>query len=115
MLQTRLWMGAILILLTVGMLVVDQHLAPWYPFLFVFVVGLSLAACHETVNLLGRERTLHTTSLFGGLLALALANWLAHAPWVGGESPWSVIAGVFASIVLAVFLAEMAALRSPRD
>ena len=42
MLRTRLWMGAILILLTIGVLLVDAHLAPWYPFLFLLVLGLSL-------------------------------------------------------------------------
>ena len=41
MLTTRLWMGAILIVLTIGMIVADQHLPPWFPFLFVFLLGLS--------------------------------------------------------------------------
>ena len=56
MLKTRLWMGAVLIALTIGMLVGDQHLAPWFPFLFMFQLVLSMAACHELVNLLGRQR-----------------------------------------------------------
>src|SRR4051794_34339175 len=51
MLQTRLWMGTVLVLVTAGMLVFDQRLAPWFPFLLVFVLGLSLAACHELVSL----------------------------------------------------------------
>ena len=41
MLRTRLWMGAILILLTVGMLTLDQRFSPWYPFLFVFFAALA--------------------------------------------------------------------------
>src|SRR5947209_8271161 len=44
MLRTRLIVGAVLAALVVGMLVIDRHLAPWYPFLFVFVLGLALAS-----------------------------------------------------------------------
>ena len=32
MLRTRLWMGAVLVALVVGVLVVDQWLPPWFPF-----------------------------------------------------------------------------------
>src|ERR1700730_2138716 len=52
MLRTRLWMGAILILLTAGVLVADGHLAPWYPFLLILVVALASVACFETRGLL---------------------------------------------------------------
>ena len=50
-LQARVLIG-----LTVGMLLADEHLPPWYPFLFLWVVGLSLAACHEFIRLLGPNR-----------------------------------------------------------
>ena len=56
MLRTRLWMGTILIGLTVGALVLDQRLAPWYPFLFVLVLLLTLVGCHELLRLLGTTR-----------------------------------------------------------
>ena len=56
MLRTRLWMGTLLIVLAVGALVVDQQFAPWYPVLFVLVLGLSLAACSELLHLLGATR-----------------------------------------------------------
>ena len=49
MLKTRLWMGAILIVLAVGALVVDQWLAPWYPFLLLLVLGRPL----KTLTFLG--------------------------------------------------------------
>ena len=45
MLRTRLWMGAVLIALTVGVLVFDQRFDPWYPFLLVFLLALGLLAC----------------------------------------------------------------------
>ena len=52
MLRTRLWMGAILILLTVGMLTLDQRFHPWYPFLFVFFAALALLGTVELLALL---------------------------------------------------------------
>ncbi len=115
MLQTRLWMGTILVLLTVGMLVVDQHLAPWYPFLFVFVVVLSLGACKEMVGLLGRERPVHPVALYVGVLAFAAGNWVAHAPGIAATNPWSLLAGLFAGLVLLVFVLEMAVFQPPSD
>ena len=56
MLRTRLLVGAVLAALVVGMLVIDRHLAPWYPFLFVFVFGLALASCFELLHLLPPDR-----------------------------------------------------------
>ena len=52
MLRTRLWMGAILIVLALGVLVIDQWLPGGYPFLFVLVLGAALAACYELLALL---------------------------------------------------------------
>ena len=52
MLRTRLWMGAVLIALTVGVLVFDQWFDPWYPFLLLFLLTLGLLACHELLQLL---------------------------------------------------------------
>ena len=42
MLRTRLWMGTLLVGLTLGVLLVDNGLAPWFPFLFVLVLVLTL-------------------------------------------------------------------------
>ena len=52
MLRTRLWMGALLIALTAGVLTVDQRFARWYPFLFVLVLALTLLACVELLHLI---------------------------------------------------------------
>ena len=52
MLRTRLWMGGLLIVLAVLVLVVDQRLAPWFPFLFVLVLGLASLATFELCQLL---------------------------------------------------------------
>jgi phosphatidate cytidylyltransferase len=107
MLSTRLLVGAILIVLTVGMLVADQHFPAWYPFLFVFVIGLSLAACRELVLLLGPNRAPQIPVCYFGVLVLGLANWLAHLP-ERQANPWPMVLAILTGLVLTVFLYEMA-------
>jgi phosphatidate cytidylyltransferase len=112
MLRTRLAVGSLLVVLTLGMLVADQHLAPWFPFLFVFLVGLSLAACREVVGLLGPVRSPQVPVCYGGVLALALANWLV--PLLGSRVGfWPAAAAILAGLVMTVFLYEMARFREP--
>src|SRR5262245_8560365 len=126
MLQTRLWMGAVLIVLAAGMLIVDQWLAPWFPFMFVFVLCLSLAACAEVTHLLGPSRPPHPLVCYGGIVVLVLANWLPHvratmshvavtgqAPELAVGDPWRLLLGVFTAIMLLTILAEMASFREP--
>lgn len=110
MLGTRLWMGAILIVLTAGMLVLDQHLAPWFPFLFVFLVGLALAACREMIELLGPARNPQVALCYFGVALLGAGNWLVHLPARYGMSaePWALLLGLYAGLVISVFLWEMA-------
>src|ERR1051325_2899851 len=102
MLQTRLWMGAILIILTVGMLVADQYLA-YFPFLFVFQLGLGLLACHELIGMLGPNRKPHAEVCYLGIVGFTLANWL-----VNHANPFANLAGILAGFLLFVFLYEMA-------
>lgn len=115
MLRTRLWMGAILIALAVGVLLIDQRLAPYYPFLLLLVLGLGLLGCHELLQLLGPERKLPSGLCYLAVASLVLVNWLPHLlPVTAAQAtPWPWIAGVFAAIVLAAFLAEMAVFEEP--
>lgn len=112
MLRTRIWMGATLIALTVAALVFDQPLAPWYPFLLLLVLVLALGACVELRALLRVYAELPASVCFGGVGVLALTNWLTHAIPLPG-TPWLWIGAAFALVVLAAFLAEMAAFREP--
>ncbi len=118
MLRTRLWMGAILIGLAAGVLVGDQHLLPWSPFLLLLVLGLALLACVELLHLLGNRRPA-AWLCYAAVGALIGVNWLPHlvplpAPRLEAE-PWPWIGGTFAAIVLAAFLVEMAAFREPGE
>ncbi len=113
MLTTRLWMGAVLVALAVGMLVFDQRWAPWYPFLFVFQVVASLAACHEFVGLLGPDRQPQRGLCYLAVLALALSNWLVHPPVGDRGHAWLGILGCFTAVLLVSLVWEMASFHGP--
>jgi phosphatidate cytidylyltransferase len=112
MLSTRLWMGAILIILASGMLVFDQSFRPWYPFLLLFFLVLALVGCLELVSLLPEAQRPPLGLCLAGVVAVVLANWPAHVGLWAGD-PWRDLTGVFAALVLAAFLAEMATFREP--
>jgi phosphatidate cytidylyltransferase len=114
-------MGGSLIALAIGVLLIDQGLAPWYPFLFLVVLSLTLVACYEVVQLLPPDRRPREGLCYVGVAGLMLANWVPHIAavqvpdWAGDPDPWHWIAGVFATIVLATFLLEMAAFQGPGE
>lgn len=117
MLRTRLWMGAVLIGLVLGALVVDQWLAPWYPFLCCAVLGLALTACYELLHLLDPDHGVPGWLCYTAVAALVLANWPGHVARMYKlpveTDPWHWVAGVFAAVVLAAFLTEMARFQEP--
>jgi phosphatidate cytidylyltransferase len=114
MLRTRLWMGATLIALVLGVLVVDRHLAPWFPFLLTLVAVLSLAATLELLHLLNAAVRPPATLCVIGVLATVAANWLPHLPaWPFALTVWPLLVAVLASFVLAAFLWEMATFQEP--
>ncbi len=108
MLRTRLWMGALLIALMAGVLILDR--GPWYPFLLALVLVIALAAAYELYHLLRPAYGVRPWPILGGVLAVVLANWPAHL-W--GGDPWHYVAGTFAAVVLIAFLAEMAVFSTP--
>jgi phosphatidate cytidylyltransferase len=116
MLRTRLWMGAVLVLLAVGVLVIDQRLEPWYPFLFVFVLALVLASCHELLQLLGPSLRPPGWLCYTSVGLLVAANWPAHLlPQAGraGGLAWAWVLGTFTAVILSAFMVEMATFREP--
>lgn len=122
MLQTRLWMGTILVALAIGALVLDQWLAPpWYPFLFVLVLLLTLLGCHELLQLLGNGRRPAPWLCYSAVTCLVSANWLplvlagpsVRLTW--SPEPWKWICAVFAAVVVSAFLIEMATFHAPGE
>ncbi len=112
MLTTRLWMGAVLIALTIGMLVGDQHLAPWFPFLLLFQLALTSAACFELIRLLGPQRSPQKLICYVGVVVLVLANWLQNYPSCHAHF-WLILIGILTGFLLATFLYEMATFAAP--
>jgi phosphatidate cytidylyltransferase len=106
-------MGAILIALTVGMLAVDRHVAPYYPFLLVFFVAIAVLGTIELLNLLAPAFHPPRWLCLTGVLVVACANWPAHLDLGCRVDPWQLVLAAFAAIVVAAFLAEMATFREP--
>jgi phosphatidate cytidylyltransferase len=116
MLRTRLWMGAILVALAAGVLIIDQGLAPWYPFLFILVMGLAEAACFELLQLLPAAYRPAPWLSHLAVAVLVVLNWVPHVGvlgWRTNPDPWPWIAGSMACILVAAFLQEMATFREP--
>lgn len=115
MLRTRLWVGALLVIVAAAALVGDQWVAPYYPFLFVLVLTLALAGGVELIRLLSTFARPSPWLCFAGLVLVITANWPAHLPAtsLSGVSPWLWVAGAFAVFVLVAFVVEMATMQEP--
>jgi phosphatidate cytidylyltransferase len=114
MLRTRLLVGTVLVALAVALLLVDP--APWYPFLFLLLLGLALASCAELLHLLGPRRPVGWLC-FVGVAGLLGANWLPQLPALRtvAPGPWPWVAWALAALVFAAFLVEMARFREPGE
>ncbi|MGO9599054.1 MAG: phosphatidate cytidylyltransferase [Isosphaeraceae bacterium] len=79
MLGTRVLSGLFLIAVLLGVLYLDEWLAPWFPLWFLFSVLALSAAAVELVGLLstaGCGPSLN--SVLGGVAAIVVANWVPH-------------------------------------
>jgi phosphatidate cytidylyltransferase len=109
-------MGAVLVAMAVGVLVADQRLAPWYPFLLVIIGTLAMLACRELQQLLPAAARPPAGLIYGWVLALIVANWPARMAGSASSldvDPWHWVLAVFAAGVLAAFLVEMARFEEP--
>jgi len=111
MLRTRLLIGAVLAALVVAVLLVDW--APWYPFLFVLLIVLSLAGCAEMVRLLGPNQQPSSWLCYAAIILLICANWVPHVPGPWDPDPWFWIGSAFAVAVVTANVVEMARFREP--
>ena len=120
MLWTRALVGSLLAALIIGVLIGDDFLAPWFPFLFGVALLLGLAGGYELVGLIPSARRPRMWLCFAGLLIVIAANWVRpmHLEWpaiVPVISPWPLILGALAGVVIAAFLCEMAGYREPGE
>jgi len=118
MLQTRLWVGTILVFALVGLLIVDQHLEKWHPILLVMILALGFVSSKELQNLVEPARRPLFWLVVPCVMAVLAANWLhVLAPHLirEGFGPWHWIPGFFATVVIVAFLVEMAGFRKPGE
>ena len=79
MLGTRVLSGLFLIVVLLGVLYLDEWLAPWFPLWFLFSVLALSAAAVELVGLLGTAGCGPSlNSVLGGVTAIVVANWVPH-------------------------------------
>jgi phosphatidate cytidylyltransferase len=108
-------MGALLILVALAVLVIDNYLAPIYPLLLVLLLLLSAAACYELIRLLDPVRRPHPFPTTLAVWLVLFSNWLPHffsreTPWLGHD-PWHWIVAATVVTLLGAFLYEMATFR----
>src|SRR5262245_64283469 len=79
MLAARLTTGISLIAAFVAVLVLDEAMAPWYPFWLATSLIVMGSVALEVVGLLNETSARPSgNTVFGGVMALVLANWAPH-------------------------------------
>lgn len=79
MLAHRLATGLTLVVLALIGLVLDEHLGPWFPLWLLMASVILGATALEVVGLLDRTSARPSgNTVFGGVLALIVANWAPH-------------------------------------
>lgn len=79
MLATRLATGCSLIAVILAVLVLDEWMAPWYPLWFLTALVIMGLSALEIISLLGATSAKPSgNTVFGGVLAMVLANWAPH-------------------------------------
>ncbi len=113
MLRTRLVMGAVLVLVAITLLILDQPFRPYFPFLLVLAGSLATLACLELTHLLASGTGLRLWFCLLGVLTVVLANWPAHLLGSDRSDPWHWILGAYVGAMLVAFLVEMACFQAP--
>ena len=126
MLGTRLIIGFAMVGLVLLVLCLDEWLFPWFPLWFLFTTAVVGSAALELVGLM-RETSARPSgnTVFGGVMALALANWVPHlveqlhaGPLSTGDpmAPISALAWpflTFVGVVMFAFVVQSAQFKKP--
>ena len=79
MLGTRLFVGLSMVGFMVALLCADEWLAPWFPLWFMLALMTLGSAALELVGLLNATGARPSgNTVFGGVMALVIANWVPH-------------------------------------
>lgn len=130
MLATRLMTGTAMVAALVVVLALDEWMAPWFPlWLMVSLVVCGLSAL-ELVELLNQTSARPSgNAVFGGVLALVLANWAPHLsaevyalPQFAGRLAYDPLAPVhalawpllaFVGVLMVTFVAQSVQFQKP--
>src|SRR4051794_2895130 len=130
MLSTRLATGFSMIAFLLAVLCADEWFAPWFPFWFVLALVALGTSSLELVSLLNATSARPSgNTVFGGVMALVIANWAPHvvgmwhhvphftaAPHSDPSFPVNVLAWpllTFAAVVMAAFVSQSAQFEKP--
>src|SRR5262249_42762598 len=113
MLRTRVLVGSLLAVLILGVLLLDDRFAPWYPVLFATLGFLGLLGTIELLRLIPDGRRPPTGLCLAGVLAVLLVNWLR--PFAVESDPWHLAMAIVAAVLIGAFLFEMARFREPGE
>src|SRR5947209_7435886 len=113
MLWTRALVGGILAALMLGVLFVDDHFAPWYPFLLMTVAFLGGASMVELLRMIPEARRPPSWLCELGILMTIAANWFPAddtriVDWLPTVNHWSAILACIVCVLLLAFLRELA-------
>jgi len=112
MLITRLWTGALLVAIGLGILVADAWLAPWFPLLLAAALLALALATRELVQLLPAPGLRSWLAQLGVILVV-LANWPAQLWEVGTAWHWVGLTAM--GLFQLTFLVEAATYRGPGE
>jgi phosphatidate cytidylyltransferase len=129
MLAHRLATGFTLVVIFVAVLALDEAMAPWFPFWFVLASIVMASSALEIIGLLSETSARPSgNTVFGGVLAMTLANWAPHVtnfitrdsrvtyPPYDPTSPmqalvWPVFA--FVAVIMFAFISQSAQFNRP--
>ena len=130
MLATRLATGLTLVVVLLAILILDEWLAPWFPLWFAAsLVVLALCAIELSTLLGATSARPSVNTVFGGTMALVLANWAPHVARQLSLDPYRPIPPMyeptasvdvmawplwtFVAILMAAFLSQSLQFRRP--
>jgi phosphatidate cytidylyltransferase len=130
MLSTRLVTGFSMIGFLLAVLCIDEWFAPWFPFWFVLALVVVGTSSLELVNLLKATSARPSgNTVFGGVMALVIANWAPHLAGTLHHVPhltahphadptfavnvlaWPLL--TFVAVVMAAFISQSAQFEKP--
>jgi phosphatidate cytidylyltransferase len=132
MLSTRLVIGFSMVGLILLVLCLDEWFAPWFPIWFLFSGAVMAVSAWEMIELMkGTSVRTSGSIVFGGVIAILVANWLPHLvtryhphgwptadPTFDPAAPVAVLSWpflTFVAVVMTTFLVQSVQFQKPGE